>query len=49
MQNISDVNEASGQVGAAAEMVLSSAGELTRQSERLKHEVESFLTTVRAA
>ena len=49
MQNIAEVNQASGQVGAAAELVLSSAGELARQSERLKHEVESFLTTVRAA
>ncbi len=49
MQNISDVTKASGQVGDAAELVLSSAGELGQQSERLKQEVESFLTTVRAA
>ena len=49
MQNISDVTKASGEVGAAAELVLSSAGELGKQSEHLKQEVESFLTTVRAA
>jgi methyl-accepting chemotaxis protein len=49
MQNISDVTKASGEVGAAAELVLSSAGELGKQSEHLKQEVESFLATVRAA
>jgi methyl-accepting chemotaxis protein len=36
-------------VGNAAELVLDSAGELAKQSERLKKEVESFLGTVRAA
>jgi methyl-accepting chemotaxis protein len=49
MQNIADVTKASGQVGDAAELVLGSAGELGQQSERLKQEVESFLSTVRAA
>ncbi|HLG84424.1 MAG TPA: methyl-accepting chemotaxis protein [Bradyrhizobium sp.] len=49
MKNIADVTRASGQVGSAAELVLDSAGELTKQSERLKREVESFLGTVRAA
>jgi methyl-accepting chemotaxis protein len=49
MKNITDVTHASGQVGTAAELVLNSAGELARQSERLKQEVESFLGTVRAA
>jgi methyl-accepting chemotaxis protein len=49
MQNIADVTRASGQVGSAAELVLDSAGELTKQSEQLKKEVESFLGTVRAA
>jgi methyl-accepting chemotaxis protein len=49
MQNIAGVTKASGQVGIAAELVLSSAGELGKQSDRLKQEVESFLTTVRAA
>src|SRR5260370_1305218 len=36
MQNIAGVTQASGQVGTAAELVLGSAGELARQSERLK-------------
>jgi methyl-accepting chemotaxis protein len=36
-------------VGAAAEQVLGSAGELAKQSDCLKKEVESFLATVRAA
>ena len=49
MQNIAEVTQASGQVGNAAELVLDSAGELARQSESLKKEVESFLQTVRAA
>lgn len=49
MQNIAGVTKASGEVGTAAERVLGSAGDLANQSERLKQEVESFLTTVRAA
>jgi methyl-accepting chemotaxis protein len=49
MQNIAGVTQASGQVGTAAELVLGSAGELAKQSERLKQEVETFLATVRAA
>ena len=49
MQNIAGVTQASGQVGTAAELVLGSAGELAKQSERLKQEVDSFLATVRAA
>ncbi len=48
-QNIAEVTRASGQVGSAAELVLDSAGELAKQSERLKQEVEGFLATVRAA
>ena len=49
MQNIADVTRASGQVGNASELVLDSAGELAKQSERLKKEVENVLGTVRAA
>jgi methyl-accepting chemotaxis protein len=49
LQNISGVTQASGYVGTAAEKVLGSAGELAKQSDRLKLEVESFLETVRAA
>jgi methyl-accepting chemotaxis protein len=49
MHNIAGVTEASGQVGSAAELVLGSAAELAKQSDRLKQEVEVFLATVRAA
>jgi methyl-accepting chemotaxis protein len=49
MQNIAGVTQASGQVGTAAELVLGSAAELAKQSDRLKQEVEAFLATVRAA
>jgi hypothetical protein len=49
MQNIAGVTKPSGQVEAAAERVLGLAGDLARQSERLKQEVDSFLATVRAA
>jgi len=49
MQSIAGVTKASGQVGTAAERVLGSAGDLAKQSERLKQEVDGFLATVRAA
>jgi methyl-accepting chemotaxis protein len=47
--NIAGVTQAAGETGSAASQVLSAAGELSSQAERLKAEVESFLTTVRAA
>ena len=47
--NVAGVTQASGQVGSAATQVLSSASELSKQSERLRREVETFLATVRAA
>ena len=47
--NIGGVTQASGEVGAAATQVLGSADDLSRQSERLKLEVDSFLATIRAA
>jgi len=47
--NISGVTQASGQVGSAATQVLGSASELSKQAERLRREVETFLATVRAA
>ena len=40
---------ASGRTAMVSDLVLDSAGELAKQSERLKREVESFLDTVRAA
>ena len=46
---IGGVTAASDETGAAALQVVSSASELSTQAERLKHEVETFLATVRAA
>jgi methyl-accepting chemotaxis protein len=43
------VARASEETGAAAAHVLTSASELSQQSERLSEEVRRFLTTVRAA
>ncbi|MGV7032055.1 methyl-accepting chemotaxis protein [Methylobacterium symbioticum] len=47
--NIAGVAHASEETGAAASQVLSSASELSRQSEHLSAEVHRFLATVRAA
>ena len=47
--NIAGVAQASEETGAAASQVLSSASELSRQSEHLRAEVARFLATVRAA
>ncbi len=47
--NIAGVAQASEETGAAASQVLSSASELSRQSEHLRSEVARFLATVRAA
>jgi methyl-accepting chemotaxis protein len=47
--NIVGVSQASEEVGSAASQVLGSAGDLSRQSERLRREVEDFLASVQAA
>ncbi len=47
--NISGVSEAANQTGAAATQVLASASELSTYGARLKTQVQSFLTEVRAA
>jgi methyl-accepting chemotaxis protein len=47
--NIAGVSQASSEVGSAAGQVLGAAEELSRQSERLKQEMASFLDTVRRA
>ena len=47
--NIGGVSEAAAQTGAAASQVLGASGELARQSERLRQEVETFLSGIRAA
>ncbi|MEL6063766.1 MULTISPECIES: methyl-accepting chemotaxis protein [unclassified Methylobacterium] len=48
-RNIGGVAEASAGTGHAAEEVLASASELSRQSEQLNDEIRRFLETVRAA
>ncbi len=47
--NITGVREATDQTGAAAKDVLDSAGQLSRQSELLRSEVDKFLAGLRAA
>jgi methyl-accepting chemotaxis protein len=47
--NITDVNTGASQTGTASGQVLTSAQSLSRESNRLKVEVDKFLTTVRAA
>jgi len=47
--NITDVQRGAGDTGSASSQVLSSAQSLSRDSNRLKTEVEKFLRTVRAA
>jgi methyl-accepting chemotaxis protein len=47
--NIVDVNRGAGETGSASSQVLSSAQSLASESSRLKREVASFLSTVRAA
>ncbi|MCM5558389.1 methyl-accepting chemotaxis protein [Pleomorphomonas sp. JP5] len=48
-RNIALVTQAASATSAAAEQVLSSSEELSQQSEMLKEQVSTFLTTVRAA
>ena len=47
--NIGDVGQAASETGVAAAQVLSAAGELARQSETLRRDVDRFVATVRAA
>jgi methyl-accepting chemotaxis protein len=47
--NIERVSIAAGETGAAAGQVLGAAGDLTRQADTLRHEVEGFLTAIKAA
>jgi len=47
--NITGVSEAATQTGAAAAQVLASAGELSKNGELLKQQVDAFLHEVRAA
>ena len=47
--NIEGVSRAATDTGAAAAQVLGAAGELSKQSETLRRDVDEFLVTVRAA
>ncbi|CAO3416508.1 methyl-accepting chemotaxis protein [Azospirillum endophyticum] len=47
--NIIQVTETAQETGAASTQVLSAAGELARQSETLRREVETFLSAIKAA
>ncbi|MDR4379145.1 methyl-accepting chemotaxis protein, partial [Bacillus amyloliquefaciens] len=48
-RNITGVAQASEETGAAANHLLSSASQLSQQSEHLSAEVQRFLATVRTA
>jgi methyl-accepting chemotaxis protein len=47
--NVTEVNRGAGETGAASSQVLSSAQSLSKESNRLKAEVDDFLNNVRAA
>jgi methyl-accepting chemotaxis protein len=47
--SITDVNKGASDTGSASSQVLASAKQLSSESGRLRHEVEAFLATVRAA
>jgi len=47
--NASGVRQAAGDTGAAAQQVLQTSNELSQQSERMRAEVESFLSNIKAA
>jgi methyl-accepting chemotaxis protein len=49
VSNIADVNRGASETGDASTKVLSSAQALARESGALRHEVEKFVATVRAA
>jgi methyl-accepting chemotaxis protein len=47
--NVSGVQQAAGDTGAAAHQVLEASSELSRQSETMRGQVESFLSNIKAA
>ncbi|MGB9116473.1 HAMP domain-containing methyl-accepting chemotaxis protein [Bradyrhizobium sp.] len=47
--NVSGVQQAAGDTGAAAHQVLEASNELSRQSETMRTQVESFLDNIKAA
>jgi methyl-accepting chemotaxis protein len=48
-QNITSVTMAASESSSAATQVLASASELSRNAERLRHELTNFLGSIRAA
>jgi methyl-accepting chemotaxis protein len=47
--NIAGVSRAANDTGIAADQVLGAAGELARKAQELSHEVNGFISDVRAA
>ena len=47
--NVTGVQQAAGDTGAAAHQVLQASGELSRQSETMRGQVEAFLSNIKAA
>jgi len=47
--NVAGVQQAAGDTGAAAHQVLEASSELSRQSETMRGQVESFLNNIKAA
>ena len=47
--NIAGVTKAAGDTGAASSQVLGAAGELAKQAETLRAQVDTFLANIRAA
>lgn len=48
-RNVEGVSRAASETGAAASQLLGSAGELSKQAETLRHDVDGFLISVRSA
>jgi methyl-accepting chemotaxis protein len=46
---VTGVRRAAGDTGAAAQQVLLASGDLSRQSETLRGQVETFLADIKAA
>jgi methyl-accepting chemotaxis protein len=47
--NVAGVNEAAGETGTAAAQVLTAADDLSRQADKLRMNVNGFLSKIRAA
>ena len=48
-KNAADVSQTSNETGSAATEMMAATGELSRQAELLRHEVDNFLSTVRGS